>query len=117
MAIIEAICGAVKYQNNNNFPSEAEQVEAKKRKDDEISDFVDEHFSRIPISTTMLIADNISKCNSELISDVALKRMLRKCVGIHAHILPDLFKRLALPFQTVRISILLLAMILFMSLR
>ena len=117
VAIIEAICGAVKYQNNNDFPSEAEQIEAKKKKDDEISDFVDEHFSRIPISTTMLIADNISKCNSELISDVALKRMLRKCVGIHAHILPDLFKRLALPFQTVRISILLLAMILFMSLR
>ena len=76
MAIIEAICGAVKYQNKNDFPSEAEQIEAKKKKDDEISDFVDEIFSWIPISTTMLIAENISKCNSELISAIALEKML-----------------------------------------
>ena len=117
VAIIEAICGAVKYQNNNDFPSEAEQIEAKKKMDDEISDFVDENFSRIPISTTTLIADNISKCNGELISAIVLKKMLRKSAGIHAHILPGLFKRLAFPFNTVRISILFFTMKLFISLR
>ena len=101
-AIHAAICSYIKTQNNDAFPFQAEETKLKEKREAEISAYVDEHFSRIPVSTTKALAEIIKQCTSELIVEATMKRQLRKSAGLHSPILPELFERMGLPFQTVR---------------
>lgn len=105
-AIHTAICSYIKIQNNDAFPFQAEDTKLKEKREAEISTYVDEHFSRIPVSTTKSLAEIIKQCNLELIVEATMKRLLRKSAGLHSQILPELFTRLGLPFQTVRTKML-----------
>lgn len=105
-----AIQKANKYKNSTFFSNLAEgkemSVAAKKRslppiKESEVQYFIDTHVTQIPVSVTAEFTKIIDQYTAEEISEITLKRTLRKVSGIHGGILPIIFQMLGLPFATV----------------
>ena len=105
-----AIQKANKYKNSTFFSNLAEGKEmsavAKKRslppiKESEMQYFINIHVTQIPVSVTAEFTRIIDQYTAEEISEITLKRTLRKVSGIHGGILPIIFQMLGLPFATV----------------
>ena len=110
--LYDSIKNANKHKNSEFFTNLAEGkknssitsgLAAAATMEEEINIFINEHLTKVPVNTTTAIAATIDKFSCEEISEITLKRMLRKMAGAHSNILPVIFSMLGMPFNTVRI--------------
>ena len=91
--------------NKNKIPTEEETLaaaSAAEKREKDLQHFINEHVVRVPVAVTSALTELIIKFSAEEITELTLKKHLRKAVGMHSQILHVLHQKLDFTYHSVR---------------